>query len=73
MGSQRDVAAGRRRRTEVPMARKHKPAPDLVEKAAKALKNPKTASLRTVRRMAAVLLDDQEFAPQPHPVRPKSG
>ncbi len=48
------------------MARKQKPEPDLVEKAARALKNPKTASLKTIQRMAAVILDDQEYDPQPH-------
>jgi hypothetical protein len=55
------------------MARKHKPEPDLVDKAAEALKNPKAASPRTIQRMAAVLLDDQEFALQPHRPRPKPG
>jgi beta-phosphoglucomutase-like phosphatase (HAD superfamily) len=52
------------------MARKQKPEPDLVAKAAKALKNPKTASLKTVQRMAAVVLDDEQYDPQLH--RPKS-
>jgi hypothetical protein len=48
------------------MARAQKPQRDLVQKAAKALKNPKTASLRTVQRMAAIVLDDAEFDPEPH-------
>jgi hypothetical protein len=53
------------------MARKQKPEPDLVEKAARALTDPKRASLKTIQRMAAVILDDQEFNPQLH--RPKTG
>jgi hypothetical protein len=52
------------------MARKQKPEPDLVEKAGRALKNPRTASLKTIQRMAAVLLDDEQYDPQRH--RPKS-
>jgi hypothetical protein len=55
------------------MARKQRPEPDLVEKAARALRNPKTASLKTIRRMAGVLLDDQQYDPQPHRPRLKSG
>jgi hypothetical protein len=51
------------------MTRKQKPPPDLVSKAAKALKNPDTASKLTIRRMAAIVLDDQEYDPQKH--RPK--
>ena len=48
------------------MARHQKPEPDLVKKAARALTDPKQASLKTIKRMAAVILDDQEFDPQPH-------
>jgi hypothetical protein len=55
------------------MARKQKPEPDLVEKAARALSDPKKASLKTIRRMAAVILDDQEFDPQPHRPKPSRG
>jgi hypothetical protein len=54
------------------MARKQKPELDLVKKAARALSDPKTASLKTIRRMAAVILDDQEFDPQPHRPKPSS-
>jgi len=55
------------------LARTQKPEPDLVGKAAKALKNPKTASLRTIRQMAAVVMDDQEYDPQPHRPKPTRG
>jgi hypothetical protein len=55
------------------MARKQKPEPDLVEKAAKALRNPKAASLKTIQRMAAVLLDDEQYDPEPHRLRAKRG
>lgn len=55
------------------MARIQKPEPDLVGKAAKALKNPKTASLKTIRRMAAVVMDDQEYDPKPHGPKRSSG
>lgn len=54
------------------MARIQKPEPDLVRKAAQALKNPKTASLKTVQRLAALALDDQEYDPKPHRPKPKS-
>jgi hypothetical protein len=37
-----------------------------VSKAAKALKNPKTASGSTIKRMATIVLDDQEYDPKPH-------
>ena len=47
------------------MARKQKPPPDLVTKAAKALKTG-IASKQTIKRLAAVVLDDQEYDPQPH-------
>jgi beta-phosphoglucomutase-like phosphatase (HAD superfamily) len=53
------------------MARKQKPEPDLVRKAAQALKKPEHASLRTIKRMAAIILDDKEYDPEPH--RPKRG
>ena len=55
------------------LARTQKPEPDMVGKAAKALKNPKTGSLRTIRRMAAVVMDDQEYDPQPHRPKPTKG
>jgi beta-phosphoglucomutase-like phosphatase (HAD superfamily) len=53
------------------MARIQKPEPDLVTKAAKALNDPKAASLKTIRRMAAVVLDDEQYDPKPHRPKPK--
>jgi hypothetical protein len=55
------------------MARKQKPEPDLVKKAARALSDPKRASLKTIRRLAAVILDDQEFNPQIHKPKSRNG
>jgi hypothetical protein len=46
--------------------RVQKPPPDLVSKAADAIKHPQDASLRTIKRMAAVILDDQKYDPKPH-------
>ena len=54
------------------MARRQKPEPDLVQKAARALKNPKTASLKTIQRMAA-LSDDEQYDPEPHRLKSNSG
>jgi hypothetical protein len=47
------------------LAQGRKPPPDLVSKAAKALKHPEEASKRTIKRMAAEILDDQEWNPKP--------
>jgi|GEM_PF-3655526 len=57
--------------------KRHKPPPDLVEKAADALRRPEDASKRTIKRMAAEVLDNQQYnpqksnAPKPKPVRKK--
>lgn len=60
--------------------KRHKPPPDLVEKAADALRRPEKASMRTVKRMAAEVLDNQQYNPKkstaPKPnrsTRPKKG
>jgi hypothetical protein len=49
------------------MAERHKPPVDLVSKAAKALTHPEDASKRTIKRMAAEILDNQEWNPKPPP------
>lgn len=53
------------------MARYQKPEPDLVSKAGKAFKNPRTASLKTIQRLAALALDDQKYDPEQHRPKPK--
>ena len=48
------------------MPGRRKLPPDLVTKAAKALEDPATASKQTIKRLAAVVLDDQQYDPKPH-------
>lgn len=45
--------------------KRHKPPADLVHKAAQALSHPDKASLRTIKRMAAEVLDNQQYDTKP--------
>jgi hypothetical protein len=54
------------------MARKQKPPPDLVSKADRALKTG-IASKQTIKRLAAIVLDDQEYDPRPHRAKKATG
>jgi|GEM_PF-5272033 len=48
------------------MAEKHKPARKVVKAAAKAMKRPKTMTLKTIKSISARILDDQKNDPLPH-------
>lgn len=45
-------------------AKRRKPPIDLVQKAAEALRHPEYASQRTIKRMAAEVVDNQQYNPQ---------
>ncbi len=44
---------------------RHKPPPDLVKKAAEAMTHPEKASQRTIKRLAAEVLDNQQYDSKP--------
>lgn len=44
---------------------RHKPPVDLVKKAAEALDHPEKASMRTIKRLAAEVLDNQQYDSKP--------
>ena len=48
------------------MAEKQKPDPYIVKVAARVIKNPDTATLLEIRKMAARILDDQKNDPEPN-------
>jgi hypothetical protein len=50
---------------------RRKPPPDLVKKAAAALSHPEKASKKTIQRLAAEVLDNQQFDSKPPTPKPK--
>lgn len=53
------------------MTVKQKPLPAIVKKAAVLIKNPESATRKDIKEMASRILNDQDYAPQPHkPMRP---
>jgi len=48
------------------MAEKQRPKPAIVQVAARALKNPETATKAEIKEMAARILADQKNDPEPH-------
>ena len=48
------------------MAEKQKPSPKIASDAARALKDPKTATPKVIQRFAARIMDDEKNDPKPH-------